>query len=285
MGAYSVGLYQPPEQRDTAHGAGSKTGPTNKAAGITAPRASNLAGVTYTQTYYDREDLNAQRDMARWTRYMGQAAIIGIVLSIAGIWLIWRTWEETRKAAVAGHDANKIARETNRAWVTVDVREAGPLNLSGDIAAVAVKVIAKNVGNSVALNVRTHAYICTYDPASYGDDEVLQRTTWGGHGSQFSSHIFPNRDLTRLTQAMGISMSAYIEKFKKAFNNNEPDGVPLFLVAVAQYRLMSDAPKDALRETEAIREICVGGRNRFALNSGIHVIKLEISNLGSGRIT
>ena len=80
-------------------------------------------------------------------------------------------------------------------------------------------------------------------------------------------------------------MSAYIEKFKKAFNNNEPDGVPLFLVAVAQYRLMSDAPKDALRETEAIREICVGGRNRFALNSGIHVIKLEISNLGSGRIT
>ena len=51
------------------------------------------------QAYYDREDLKAQREMAKWTERMGQAAIAGVFLSLVGIWLVYKTWDATKTAA------------------------------------------------------------------------------------------------------------------------------------------------------------------------------------------
>ena len=59
-------------------------------------------------------DLQAQQTMAIWTRAMGQAAIIGMVVGIVGLVLIFTTFKETRRAADAGLEANKIARENSR---------------------------------------------------------------------------------------------------------------------------------------------------------------------------
>lgn len=44
-------------------------------------------------------DLEAQQTMAKWTRLMGIAAVLGVGLSIVGVYLIWRTWHATRGAA------------------------------------------------------------------------------------------------------------------------------------------------------------------------------------------
>ncbi len=235
------------------------------------------------------KNLSAQQDMAQWAWWLLIVSILQVPIGLGGLLALLASLAQGREALERARQANEVTRSAmvadTRAWITVDVQATGPLNLTRDIASMTVEVVVKNIGNSVALHVRTHAYVCTYDPANHGDDGILQRTNWGTFGSQFSSHIFPDRDLTRPTQAMGIALNRYVEKFKQISKGKEPDGVPLFLIAVAQYKLMSDGPNTPPRETEAIREICSNGQNRFPLDSGNHRIRLEISNLGSGNVT
>ena len=62
----------------------------------------------------DEYDLEAQRTMAAWTRAMGIAAVVGMVVGIIGVSLIWTTFRETRRAAVyAGIGARQGRRSAN----------------------------------------------------------------------------------------------------------------------------------------------------------------------------
>lgn len=106
--AFGSGLYfdvlaEPQEQREATESARTNSGnapsPSPERTGIAPPPTGDLSNGTESQAYYDREDLKAQREMATWTRRMGQAAILGVMLSVVGIWLIWRTWDATREAA------------------------------------------------------------------------------------------------------------------------------------------------------------------------------------------
>lgn len=45
-----------------------------------------------------QDDLVAQRTAALWTGIMGCAAVFGFFLSVAGVYLVWTTFKETRKA-------------------------------------------------------------------------------------------------------------------------------------------------------------------------------------------
>jgi hypothetical protein len=56
------------------------------------------------------QDLVAQRTSAVWTFIMGSAAVVGMVLSTFGVYLVWTTFNATR-------DANKITREIGKAQV------------------------------------------------------------------------------------------------------------------------------------------------------------------------
>jgi uncharacterized protein YhbP (UPF0306 family) len=47
-------------------------------------------------------DVAAQETMAIWTAVMGTVAVLGVALSGVGVYLIWQTWAETRKAAESG---------------------------------------------------------------------------------------------------------------------------------------------------------------------------------------
>lgn len=49
-------------------------------------------------------DLEAQQTVAAWTRVMGKAAIIGMGVGIIGLFLIFTTFWETRKAAQTSRD-------------------------------------------------------------------------------------------------------------------------------------------------------------------------------------
>lgn len=62
---------------------------------------------------YERNeyDLAAQMTMAWWTKIMGAAAVLGVLLSAVGVYLIWETFRETKAVAATGQAANKIARE------------------------------------------------------------------------------------------------------------------------------------------------------------------------------
>lgn len=105
----------------------------------------------------NERDLEAQRQMATWTRAIGIATIIGMAFGIFGLSLIFVTFRETRRAADAGYEANKIARESNehqlRAYVSVikfhviDMDEGQSHGL---------QIFYTNTGHTPALNVRAY---------------------------------------------------------------------------------------------------------------------------------
>lgn len=64
------------------------------------------AAKEYRENERDQDDLAAQQTTAVWTFLMGCAAIVGVMLSILGVFLVYTTFSETRKA-------NEIAREAS----------------------------------------------------------------------------------------------------------------------------------------------------------------------------
>lgn len=58
-------------------------------------------------------DVAAQLTMAWWTKIMGAAAVLGVALSAVGVYLIWETFRETRRAAIN-------ATKTYEAYVAVE---------------------------------------------------------------------------------------------------------------------------------------------------------------------
>jgi hypothetical protein len=111
------------QQRDATQKATPDTGghqtPAFGGAGVTAPPAGNLSERPPGQAYYDREDLKAQREMAKWTERMGQAAIAGVFLSLIGIYLIWGTFRETKQMVA-------VSRRTVSAIITVKASKITP---------------------------------------------------------------------------------------------------------------------------------------------------------------
>lgn len=92
---------------------------------------------------YNQADLVAQRQSALWAYIMAAAAIIGMVLSAVGVWLVWTTFRETQLAARAAMQtlilASRPKFEFNAAHLTVKRGQ----DIDGE-------VLVENVGNSVA---------------------------------------------------------------------------------------------------------------------------------------
>jgi hypothetical protein len=89
-----------------------------------ANKADCIAQTRHEQRAYEsnEQDLYAQKTTAAWTALMGGAAIIGMILSAVGVFLVWTTFSETKRANEISVSANK---EMLRAYVTT--HHAGPL--------------------------------------------------------------------------------------------------------------------------------------------------------------
>ncbi|MEL7685535.1 hypothetical protein AAG594_14450 [Citromicrobium bathyomarinum] len=100
----------------------------------------------------NERDLQAQRQMAVWTRTIGIATIVGMAFGIFGLSLIFVTFRETRRAADAGFRANEIAQESSerqlRAYFGLD---GVWLQLPPDSVNLGVRF--KNFGQTPALGV------------------------------------------------------------------------------------------------------------------------------------
>jgi hypothetical protein len=62
------------------------------------PDCITKANNEYRENERKEQDLIAQQTTAVWTFLMGCAAIIGMMLSALGVYLVWTTFEETRKS-------------------------------------------------------------------------------------------------------------------------------------------------------------------------------------------
>lgn len=79
----------------------------------------------------DIRDLKAQEEMALWANRMGWAAIASLVLTAAGVFLIWRTLIYTRTAAIAARDAVEEAKRTTEAAIFTMKSERAWMLLTG----------------------------------------------------------------------------------------------------------------------------------------------------------
>jgi hypothetical protein len=114
-------------------------------------------------TAYNREqqDLVAQRVTALWTKLMGGAAIVGMVLSAFGVFLVWTTFNATRQS-------NVIAREIGEAQVRAYLASTGG-SIKVGIEVVTATIQIKNNGQSPA---RKTTASCTLVVSDYiGLDE------------------------------------------------------------------------------------------------------------------
>lgn len=74
----------------------------------------------YDDYHREQQDLVAQRVTALWTKLMGGAAIVGMVLSAFGVFLVWTTFNATR-------DGNVISKRTGEAQVRAYLMATGGL--------------------------------------------------------------------------------------------------------------------------------------------------------------
>jgi hypothetical protein len=88
---------------------------------------------------HEQADLVAQRTAALWTAIMGFAAVIGMGLSVLGVYLVWTTFRETKKA-------NEIAMDERSPLIHV---EAIDFDFFADTVRVAIRI--KNFGTGEAL--------------------------------------------------------------------------------------------------------------------------------------
>ena len=102
----------------------------------------------------DEYDLYSQKAMALWTAIMGAMAVIGVSLSGVGIYLIWRTWAETRRAAEAGFQANEISRQglemANRPWLDIGIEFTDVPTVTEGHLCLPVRVTLTNCGGQFA---------------------------------------------------------------------------------------------------------------------------------------
>ena len=94
----------------------------------------------------DEQDLVAQKTSALWTMIMGWAATFGMVLSAVGVYLVWTTFAETRRA-------NQITLSEQRAWINIEVDEAKFTRQKAGDLCIVCKIMIVNIGRSPAHNL------------------------------------------------------------------------------------------------------------------------------------
>lgn len=117
---------------------------------------------------YNQQDLQAQLVMAVWTRAMGLAALIAMVVGVFGVGLVYTTFRETRRAALATTTSAKHAARAaeaavhqHRAWLKVvdlsvtEVKFDEAINRNGepDYISATIRITLENVGGTPATDV------------------------------------------------------------------------------------------------------------------------------------
>lgn len=122
----------------------------------------------------ERRDLVAQEDMALWAKYMLWSSVAQAAISIFGIWLLYKTFRETRRAANASDgmardsrlaaqaaiESVKIAQSTNRPWIQLDAVVAGPawVNLASVEAELLVRMTCHGTMPATEVHVRSFLF-------------------------------------------------------------------------------------------------------------------------------
>jgi hypothetical protein len=95
----------------------------------------------------DEQDLAAQKTSAVWAYLMGSAALIGMILSAFGVFLVWRTFSATREGNLIARD---IGEKQVRAYL--DIKDVS-FSVNPGTFSPGIEVFVTNSGQSPSLEV------------------------------------------------------------------------------------------------------------------------------------
>lgn len=184
-----------------------------------AKECANKAHSTSRESERAEQNLNAQREMAHWSRGMLWAAwlvgVVTILITSMGVFFVKRTLEQagdTNRAAVdaaiAAREANQIMRDEQRAWVAVDFHADTTLRHmpASNTLMLPVRIVPQNLGNTPAANLYVDGRMkivpkgdkTSISTADYDDliREVIQSAQAGTIKGQLTETLFKGRPAT-----------------------------------------------------------------------------------------
>jgi hypothetical protein len=124
----------------------------------------------------DEQDLVAQKVTAVWTSIMGGAAVLGMMLSTVGVWLVYTTFKETQRSANVAAENLNVFRKFEDASLSLKFLNCQEVPPGG--AEVTFEFDIQNLGRSAAV---LHAVGVGDQTHSYGD--IIEA------GKSFSSRL------------------------------------------------------------------------------------------------
>jgi len=149
------------------------------------------------------------------------AGICGLLTLLAAAYAAWYA----RRAAEANHVANNIARDGNRAWLSLEAGESGVLWIRPNELEFTTPIELTNFGNSPALDVWGGGFIGFARPT---DEEILRRIAESESGDDVGrTIIFPSK-------AEGTQLAVI-------FNQTRPESAEVYVTVFCRYRVIGDA--------------------------------------------
>lgn len=174
--------------------------------------------------------LAAQQSAAEDSTFASRTAIASIVLTAAGMFLVWQTLVANQRATNAALDANEIARKQflaeHRPWLDIETPDVAIYSDDGSDPITFVKVKANNFGKGPAIGVALHVKIDfpkmvlenTKAVDSFVKEITKPRTwRWG------NTVIFPGN-------------TPLLQTISDAVDNSQPRGGSGRLIVCATYR-------------------------------------------------
>lgn len=165
-----------------------------------------------------QQDLVAQRQSALWAFIMGAAAVIGMALSAVGVFLVWTTFDATRKANAIANDA---LDGQLRPWVDFETSFLGLEWIGGNIR-IRAKSKFKNMGTSPALYL---TYVATLMGERWLGERVFNHMS-----SLFDGDVRKHHDRTFFPG------DPWDRGFNAKLEEPPTTAVPLMLVVAVRYR-------------------------------------------------
>jgi len=173
----------------------------------------------------DEQDLVAQKQSALWAYVMSAAAVIGMGLSAVGVFLVWTTFRETKRA---NEITESIAKLERRPWIALALGVSDKATFSGDKFRLRVTVTLKNVGQSPAkgISMRAHGFnalgLRSEVRSEFLDEHLEEVAERIEHGTV----LIPNEEMTFTTE-IDVARALFSVEGGKAYL------APIALVSIA----------------------------------------------------
>lgn len=184
-------------------------------------------------------DLEAQQQMARWAFAMFAVSLAGIVVTIAGLVYVILAYrknaeatEHANTAALAATQSANAQIAQTRPWLKVSVVLIAPLEVTASSVTVHYRIVAKNVGQTPALNVDFTSDVTNYAAGDDPDDMAYVLTNVLRNDPRRTGRtVFPD-DETREDD---------VGRFQ--FDGRDPGIVPTIFGAVQYVVTAGDRPR------------------------------------------